>query len=207
MNFTNNFRPKGYAKFLLFFLNFSMSMCMFFDQPAVASETIEFKLAWDANTEEDPNGYEIYFRTPNSDYEFIGDVYVDELADPDNPMLTITDSYNGGLPDSLIPVVSIPALAMVDGETYYYAITAFDMQSNISNFSEELCLEVIGSSVVECRHLNSGSSNSADDSGGGGGGCFISTSSNNLKKNNVTQNIFSNVFIWYYDSYRPGTEQ
>ena len=109
------------------------------------SEPIKFILAWDANTEEDLDGYEIYFRNSNSKYELLGDVYIDELADPDDPMVTITDIYNGSLPDITMPIVKLPALAMVDGATYYIAMTAFDKNGNISNLSEELCLEVLRS--------------------------------------------------------------
>ena len=58
-----------------------------------ASEPIEFILAWDANAEEDLDGYEIYFSNSISDFILLGDVYVEELADPDNPMVTITDVY------------------------------------------------------------------------------------------------------------------
>jgi hypothetical protein len=136
--------------------------------PAATSEPIKFILAWDANTEEDLDGYEIYFRNSNSKYELLGDVYVDELSDSDDPMVTISDIYNGSLPDITMPVVKVPALAMVDGATYYIAMTAFDKHGNSSNFSEELCIEVIGSTVVECNSLN-------NDDSGGGGGCFIST--------------------------------
>jgi len=164
------------------FLSFLVLIFLTFAGPAAASQPIKFILAWDANSEEDLGGYEIYFRTLYSDYEFLDDVHVDELEDPYNPMVTITDLYSGELPDSSIPVVNMPALAMVEGATYYFSLTAFDVQGNTSDFSDELCLEVTGSSVAVCK-----SSDSSDDSGGGiggggggggdvggGGGCFIS---------------------------------
>ena len=160
---------------------------------AAASEPIEFMLAWDANDEVDIDGYEVYYRTPGSDYELIGDVYVDELADPDNPMVIITDLYNGVTSELTIPSVNVPALAMVDGATYYYAVTAFDTQGNISDFSDDLCLEVTGSSVAECRSLNGSSANSGDSgggNGGGGGGCFIATT-----LDSPNQNILSRTFL------------
>ena len=179
MNITNNCRLKRPAKFLLFCITFSVSISLFFVQPTTAYAAIDFKLTWDANTEGDLEGYEIYYRTSNSDYEFLGDVYLDELTDPDNPMVTITNLYNGVLPDSSIPVVNVSALAMVDGETYFFAVTAFDVQGDTSDFSEKLCLEVTGSSVAGCRSLNS-----SDDSGGGGGGggCFIATTTYGFRK-------------------------
>ena len=159
---------------------------------AAASEPIEFMLAWDANDEADIDGYEVYYRTPGSDYELIGDVYVDELADPDNPMVIITDLYNGVTSELTIPSVNVPALAMVDGATYYYAVTAFDTQGNISDFSDDLCLEVTGSSVAGCRSLNGSSANSGGG-GGGGGGCFIATTIDN-----PNQNILSGTYWVMY---------
>ena len=159
---------------------------------AAASEPIEFMLAWDANDEVDIDGYEVYYRTPGSDYELIGDVYVDELADPDNPMVIITDLYNGVTSELTIPSVNVPALAMVDGATYYYAVTAFDTQGNISDFSDDLCLEVTGSSVAGCRSLNGSSANSGGG-GGGGGGCFIATTIDN-----PNQNILSGTYWVMY---------
>ena len=51
--------------------------------PVAASENIEFKHAWDANFEEDIDGYEIYLRegVSSSSYSMIGDVLVDELEE------------------------------------------------------------------------------------------------------------------------------
>lgn len=136
--------------------------------PIMASEIVEFKLAWDANSEEDLDGYEIYARegVSGSPYKLIGEVYVDELAEPDNPMVTITDLYNG--------VFAGPAIRMTelaDNSTYYFALTAFDTQGNISDLSKELCVEITGSSAIECRSAANGGDS------GGGGGCFIVTSS------------------------------
>ena len=178
MNFAEDYRLKVSAKFLIICITFFVSIILILDRPTAAYATVEFKLAWDANTEADLDGYEIYYRTSNSDYELLGDFYLDELTDPADPMVTITDLYNGVQPDSSNPVVNVPALAMEDGEIYYFALTAFDVQGNTSDFSEELCLEVTGSSVAECRSLNS----SDDSGGGGGGGCFISTTNYNLNK-------------------------
>ena len=83
----------------------------------------------------------------------------------------------------IIPSVKSATSAMENGEIYYYAITAFDVQGNVSDFSEELCLEVIESSVTECTYPKSYNALSNvdvnSDSGGSSGGCFISTTSNN----------------------------
>jgi len=157
-----------------------------------ASEPIEFILAWDANAEEDIDGYEIYFRNPYSDFVLLGDVYVEELADPDNPMVTITDVYNGVPSNLTIPSVKLPTSAMENGEIYYFAITAFDLQGNVSDFSEEICLGVVESSVTECVYSRSHNSLSgvdvnSDGGGSSGGGCFISTTSHDPSKMVLTR--------------------
>jgi hypothetical protein len=155
------------------FLSYLVLIFSTFAGPAAASQPIKFILGWDANSEEDLGGYEIYFRTLYSDYEFLDDVHVDELEDPYNPMVTITDLYSGELPDSSIPVVNMPALAMVEGATYYFSLTAFDVQGDTSDFSDELCLEVTGSSVAECKSSDSSYDSAASvgdgDAGGVGG--------------------------------------
>ena len=169
--------------------------------PSTATGPAEFKLGWDANDEADLDGYEIYYRkgVPGSTYIFLAEVYVDELEDPDNPMVTITDLYNGLLTDLITPVVRMSELT--NNSSYYFALTAFDTQGNTSDFSEELCVEVIGTSVVECRSADSsgksgdgdGTTDSGSDSGSGeddsegsteigsdsgsGSGCFIAASS------------------------------
>ncbi len=62
MNNMKNLELKGPASFLLSCFVFFVSIFLFSEQPTIASETIEFKLAWDANTEADLDGYKIYFR-------------------------------------------------------------------------------------------------------------------------------------------------
>jgi len=151
----------------------SIFIILSFVLPASAAAQIEFKLAWDPNQEIDIDGYDIYFRNgyPGSAYRMIGDVYMDELADPDNPMVTITDLYNGVSVDPGLPALNIAE--MEDGSQYYFALTAFDQQGNVSDFSRELCVEVTGSSVGECQANFSNDSSSGGGGGGGGGGCLI----------------------------------
>ena len=173
---------KIYFKFK--FLIFLSLISLVFVNSSDASDPIEFILGWDANAEEDLDGYKIYFSNSSFDFVLLGDVYVEELADPDNPMVTITDVYNGVPSNLTIPSVKLPTSAMENGKIYYYAITAFDVQGNVSEFSEELCLEVIESSVTECAYLQSNNALSnldvnSDSGGSSGGGCFISTTSNN----------------------------
>jgi hypothetical protein len=145
-------------------------LCCILIGTALAAEPIEFKLAWDANLEADLDGYEIYFKEAgSSEYKLIGDIYMDELADPENPMVTITDLYSGIAVDPANPTFSMDQLK--DNSQYYFALTAFDQEGNVSDFSEEICVEVSGASVFECQS----DSSESDTSGGGGGGgqCFI----------------------------------
>jgi hypothetical protein len=102
-------------------------------------------------------------------------------------MVTIADLDNDLLTERIKPVVGMTELT--NSSTYHFALTAFDTQGKTSDFSEELCVEVVGSSVVECRSADTGSEtggggdvdnsaeNGAGSGSGGGGGCFIAASS------------------------------
>ncbi len=136
--------------FPYFFLICLITVGLVSDLPATASGPAEFILGWDANEEADLDGYEIYVRkgTADTTYTFLAEVYLDELEDPDNPKVTISELYNGLLSDQITPVVRMAELT--NNSTYHFALTAFDTQGNTSDFSEELCVEVIGTKVFEC---------------------------------------------------------
>ena len=172
----------------------SIFIILYFILPASAVAQIEFKLAWDPNLEVDLDGYDIYVREgfPGSAYRMIGDVYVEELADPDNPMVTITDLYNGALVDPDLPAINITE--MEDGSKYYFALTAVDQQGNVSDFSREVCVEVSGSSVHGCQ-ADYSNANSSVDSGGGGGGCLITAAACELP--GVDKNSAASFFIGF----------
>ena len=99
-------------------------------------------LGWDPNSEDDLDGYGVYVsrESPGPPFEHLGDVFVDELADPDDPSVTLTGIDADG--------------------TYYFAATAFDNQGNESSYSKQLCVQKAGSTISLCE----------SDSGGGGGG-------------------------------------
>ena len=124
--------------FLLIFLVCLSAAGLVSALDAALSGPAEFMLGWDANSEADLDGYEIYVRKgiPGSSYKFLAAVYVDELEDPDNPVVNITDVYNGLLTDIITPVVRTAELA--NNSTYHFALTAFDTQGQTSDFSEEL---------------------------------------------------------------------
>ena len=124
--------------------------CLLFPFSAPASLPREITIAWDSNNENGLAGYGIYVRnTPDEPFRLLDDLYLDELEDPDNPMITLTQ--------------------LEDGSTYYFAVTAFDNDGYESNYSRSVCARVTGASISPCSSQGSGGG------GGGGGGCFITT--------------------------------
>lgn len=115
----------------------------------------EVTLLWNANDEADLAGYTVYQSTGSSGppYEWIEDLYLNELSDPDNPEAIVTQ--------------------LEDGEKYYFVIAAFDESSNESAVSNEICVKVDGASILDCP-TKSSSNNDSNGGGGGGGGWFIS---------------------------------
>lgn len=58
---------------------------------------------------------------------------------------------------------------LVDGQAYYFAVTAYNADGNESGYSNEFC-------------LNCSTTGSAASGDGGGGGCFIDTTAYVLRK-------------------------
>jgi hypothetical protein len=111
---------------------------------SVASiSSADVTLGWDPNSENDIQGYGVYVSrgSPGPPFEHLGDVFIDELSDPGNPSVTLTEIDWDG--------------------TYYFAATAFDSQGNESNYSKQLCVQKAGGTTSLCE---------SDSSGGGGGG-------------------------------------
>ena len=129
---------------------------LFAASPVVYAAT-NFNIGWDPNSEEDLDGYGIYVSrvSPGPPYEHFGDVFLDELSDPDNPQSRLIEIEDG---------------------TYYIAATAFDNEGNESSYSDSLCVKVSGNSVSECISFKS-AANAVDvgSGGGGGGGCLITS--------------------------------
>ncbi len=161
MTILQDLKIKEFPYFVLICLIASGLISTLPSAPAISAEII---LAWDANAEADLAGYGIYFRkgVPGSSYEFLAEVYVDELNDPDNPMVIITDFPDDLLTDLNLPVVNMAELAI--NSAYHFSLTAFDTQGLTSDFSEELCLEVMESSVVNCRSADGYDGIGGDDS-------------------------------------------
>ncbi len=94
-------------------------------------------LAWDpntVNTEGNIAGYKVYYGTTSGNYTTV--LYVGDVLQSTVDNLT-------------------------DGQTYYFAITAYNMQGYESNYSNEVSLSVVGSSGFGCGRIK-------DISGGSG---------------------------------------
>lgn len=132
----------------------AINLFSLFISPACAAAR-EVTIAWDPNGEDDLEGYAVYKKESSSSaFNFIDSLPIDEIEDPSNPMVTITE--------------------LEDDSKYYFAVTAFDVEGNESNYSNELCVQVAGISVSECRSADGSgdddNGSSVADSGGGGGG-------------------------------------
>jgi len=112
-------------------------------------------LGWDSNDEPDLAGYIVYRNvdSPGPPYRYSDELPEEDLADPLYPRIAITGLQNG--------------------IKYYVAVTAYDTQGNESNFSNNVCFQIIDSTTSICSASAVSGGSSAGSSGGGG--CFIST--------------------------------
>lgn len=119
------------------------------------AQAVDVTLAWDPNTEPDLDGYTVYYSigSPGPPYDYAGDLPLSDLADPDQPMVTLTE--------------------LQEQVEYHFALTAYDTEGNESSFSNSICIYYDGI-LQECTP-----SSTAPTIGGGGGGshhtgaCFI----------------------------------
>jgi hypothetical protein len=124
----------------------------------------DLRIAWDPNSEEDLQGYGVYFSSGvyGPPYNLVGYVELTELPDENNPTFLIS--------------------GLTAGAKYSLAVTAYDADGNESYYSSPVCVEV-GVGQIQCAALDASSSTSAGDGGGGGGGggggCFISAAAGN----------------------------
>ena len=109
-------------------------------------------MAWDPNREPNLEGYTVYYtqNTPGPPYNYVGDLPLNDLPDPDNPSTRITD--------------------LEKNVNYYFALTAYDTDGNESSFSQELCVRNDGT-TYQCAT----SATVSVGSGGSGGAasCFV----------------------------------
>lgn len=118
-------------------------------------------LGWDPNPEPDVEGYVIYrnIESPDPPYKYADELQEDELQNPLSPQVTIT--------------------GLNEHTRYYIAVTAYDSHGNESQYSDQLCVEIVDSLIENCGVVpnigSSSSDSSSGSSGGGGAGCFISS--------------------------------
>jgi uncharacterized membrane protein YgcG len=159
MNSKSNILPACIGRFALvlvfFFLCFSLS-----DAKTVT-------LAWNSNDEPDLEGYIVYRNvdSPGPPYRYSDELPEEDLANP------------------LYPIVKITGLQ--ENKKYYVAVTAYDTEGNESNYSNNVCFQIVDSTISACSSsaIQSGSSagsssaaaSGSSSGGGGGSSCFIST--------------------------------
>lgn len=135
----------------------------------ISAQSAEVTIAWDANTDEDLEGYGIYFKkgSDGPPYNLYGYVAIEDLETSAGPTYTV-----GGLEQDA---------------RYYLALTAYDHQGIESAYSVPVCVDV-GITVNVCTNPATDSSGdsglftgsddsnrSTSSSGGSSVSCFIQT--------------------------------
>jgi len=93
--------------------------------PSPAAVAGSASLAWDPNGEEDLAGYQLYYGQSSGSYQFTVDVGNQT-----------THTLSG----------------LTDGQTYYFAVTAYDTSGNESNFSNEVSITLPGTGPPPRHH-------------------------------------------------------
>ena len=119
-------------------------------------------LGWDSNPEPDLEGYVVYRNVgfPGPPYDYSDTLPEDDLVDPLHPKATLT--------------------GLTEGNEYYIALTAYNSDGAESNFSNDVCVEVINGAIEACSASVAPVASTVSGSGGGGSGnssCFISAAS------------------------------
>ncbi|MCX5833998.1 MAG: fibronectin type III domain-containing protein [Deltaproteobacteria bacterium] len=147
------------------------------------AQAAQITLAWDRNAESDIAGYIVYYGYRSRYYTESIDV--------------------GNWPSVMIS-------GLVNGETYYICVTAYDSQRNESDFSGEIMYTVP-------EGASPGDSGSSGGSGGsaGGGGCFIATAAygsfmepevlllRKFRDDHLLTNAAGRIFVSLYYSLSP----
>ena len=108
------------------------------------SYAAQVTLEWDANSEPNISGYNVYHGDASRDYDVTLDV-------GNWTSVTIAD--------------------LIDNETYYFAVTAYNSDGDESGYSSEACINCANPSTT-----------ASSGGGGGGGGCFIDTAANGFSR-------------------------
>ena len=148
----------SYLKSIFYLLLFP---CVLSLAPCVSDVIAEsVTLGWDSNPEPDLEGYVVYRNVgfPGPPYDYSDTLPEDDLVDPLHPKATLT--------------------GLKEGNEYYIALTAYNSDGVESNFSNDVCVEVINGAIEACSASVAPVASTVSGSGGGGNSsCFISTSS------------------------------
>ena len=143
--------------FYLLLLSCALSLAPCASDAIAASVT----LGWDPNSEPDLEGYVVYRNvgSPGPPYDYSDTLPEDDFVDPLHPEATLT--------------------GLEEGNEYYIALTAYNTEGTESDFSNDVCVEVINGTIGACNASVAPIESTVSGSGGGGGGssCFISASS------------------------------
>ena len=96
------------------------------------SYAAQVTLEWDANSEPNISGYNVYYGNSSRDYDVTVGVW---------NWTSVT-------------------IDLIDNETYYFAVTAYNTDGDESDYSSEICINCASPSTTASS---------------GGGGCFIDT--------------------------------
>ena len=143
---------------------------VFASSPAAAWD---ITLAWDANTEANLDGYTVYFakHTPGPPYDYVGDLPLSELANPEQPVASVSN--------------------LERHVNYYFALTAYDTDGNESSFSQQLCARA-DETIMECAPA--AVVNRSNSSGSGSfAACFIQASGDSSRT--TGQPAVSTIFL------------
>jgi hypothetical protein len=176
--------PKAYLRSALSALCYAFAFLLLAlsTVPLPEAEAAKVTLGWDSNSEPDLEGYVIYRKTgsPGPPYDHVDTLPEDDLDDPLHPKVTLT--------------------GLKKDQQYYIALTAYNTEGVESDFSDDICVEVVhNKSAAECpdspdsedndnnndndsnNDNNSNNNTSSSNDGDGGSGrsngnsCFIST--------------------------------
>jgi len=144
--------------FTCILINFLITILAFFFLSSGMALSANVKISWLRNQEPDIAGYKIFYGTSSKNY---------------TNTITINDTATSP------PQTSYVITGLSEGKTYYFALKAFDLAHQFSDFSEEVSLYIPASTTG----INNGGENTSSGGGGGentndGGGTGINPPAN-----------------------------